>query len=313
VWLVRDGKTSRRFSYELDVKPLIDWEKIELNAWIKELLPSIGKTRKTQNEMLVGLEGQATFREITVDESVQFDALYLTRRLSETIENAFAAFSIASRVIASLSKTIDEKTLNADAGFIARELEKRLQTHRKDQEADAFEALLTSRKLELSVSDDPAVGFVMPEEDIVESGLQSAYTRTLYEDVDPTSLNTLESKVARIVEQSPNVLWWARNRVGHGWYAIQGWQRGKIRPDFVIARKNENEELEFVYVVESKGEQLLGNADTQYKEAVFNRMNALRGKVVQNRTRLMTMKLNESFDFELIPQGEEEMRLRAKL
>ncbi|MCR4314301.1 MAG: DEAD/DEAH box helicase family protein, partial [Candidatus Uhrbacteria bacterium] len=30
VWLVRDGKTSRRFSYELDIKPLVDWDKIEL-------------------------------------------------------------------------------------------------------------------------------------------------------------------------------------------------------------------------------------------------------------------------------------------
>lgn len=313
VWLMKDGKTSRRFSYELDIKSRIDWDNIELSTWIKELLPSIGKTRKTQNEMLVGLEGWATFHEVTVDESVQFDALYLTRRLSETVENAFVAFSIAERAIASLSKTIDEQTLNTDAGFIARELEKRLQAHRKEQEASAFEALLKSGKLELSVSDDPALGFAMPEEDIVENGLQSAYTRTLYEDVDPTSLNALESKVASIVEQSSNVMWWARNRAGRGWYAIQGWQRGKIRPDFIIARKNEKEDLEFVYVVESKGEQLLGNADTQYKEAVFKRMNSLRGKVDQNRTRLMTMKLNDHFDFELIPQGEEEIRLRTKL
>jgi hypothetical protein len=42
-------------------------------------------------------------------------------------------------------------------------------------------------------------------------------------------------------------------------------------------------------------------------------MNSLRGKLVQHRTKLMTMKLNERFDFELIPQGEEELKLRARL
>jgi type III restriction enzyme len=313
VWLVKDGKTYRRFTYENDIKPRISWDALKLNDWIKETSPLIGRSKKTQQEMLIGLEGQQSLREIAVDESVEFDELYLTRRLSETIENAFVAFGIAKKVILALAKAIDRVTLNTDAGFIAHELEKVLQAHRKEQEAKAFEALLASGTLMLSVSDDPALGFEMPEEDIVENDLQSAYARTLYEDVDPTSLNSLESKVAKLVESSPNVLWWARNRVGAGWYAIQGWQRGKIRPDFIIARKSEKDALEFVYVVESKGEQLLGNADTQYKTAVFTRMNSLRGKLVQHRTKLMTMKLNERFDFELIPQGEEELKLRARL
>jgi type III restriction enzyme len=313
VWLIKDGKTYRRFTYENNIKPRITWDTLKLVDWLKQIEPLIGKSKKTQNEVMMGIEGIATLRTIAVEESVEFDELYLTRRLSETIENAFIAFHIAKKVITSLAKTIDKATLNADAGFIARELEKVLQAHRKDQEAKAFEELLTSGELTLSVSDDPELGFAMPEEDIVENGLQSSYARTLYEDVDPLSLNSLESKVAKLVEASPNVLWWARNRVGYGWYAIQGWQRGKIRPDFIIARKGEKDELEFVYVVESKGEQLLGNADTQYKTAVFARMNSLRGKVVQNRTKLMTMKLNDRFDFELVPQNEEEARLRAKL
>jgi hypothetical protein len=42
-------------------------------------------------------------------------------------------------------------------------------------------------------------------------------------------------------------------------------------------------------------------------------MNGMRGKVAQVRTRLTTLKLNDRFDFELLPQGDEERRLRGKL
>jgi type III restriction enzyme len=313
VWLVKNGKQTRRFSYDTDIKPSIDWDAAEIETWLKELLPTIGKSKKTQLEMIVGLEGQKQARETTVNESVRFDTLYLTRRLSETVENAFVAYDIAKQVFAILSKEAEQDVLDSDAGYIARELEKHLRAHQKTQEEIAFAALLKNGKMELAISDDPAIGYTMPDTDIIESSLGSSYSLTLYEDVDPSSLNTLESGVARYIEQSHNVLWWTRNKVGHGWYAIQGWQRGKIRPDFIIARKNERNELEFVYVVESKGEQLMGNADTEYKDAVFNRINGMNGKIAQVRTRLTTMKLNDRFDFELIPQGEEERRLRNKL
>ena len=313
VWLVKNGKPTRRFSYDADIKPNIDWDETEIEKWLKGLLPTIGKSKKTQLEMIVGLEGQKQARETTINESVRFDTLYLTRRLSETVENAFVAYSIAKQVFTILAKTAEQDVLDSDAGYIARELEKHLRAHQKTQEEITFASLLKSGKMELAVSDDPAIGYTMPDTDMIESSLGSSYSLTLYEDVDPSSLNTLESGVARYIEQSHNVIWWTRNKVGHGWYAIQGWQRGKIRPDFIIARKNESNELEFVYVVESKGEQLMGNADTEYKEAVFNRINGMKGKIAQVRTRLTTMKLNDRFDFELIPQGEEERRLRAKL
>lgn len=313
VWLVKEKKGTRRFSYDIDIRPYIDWDSVKLDAWLKELAPTIGKSKPTQVEVIVDLEGRTQTRETALDQSVSFDTLYLTRRLSDTVENAFIAHQIAKKIVSALVKTIAKNALDRDAGYIAREIEKRLQGYRKAQEQGIFELLLKSGKLELAVSDDPILGFEMPRTDIVENSIRSSYTSTLYEDIDPSSLNTLESDVARIVEQSPNVLWWARNKVGRGWYAVQGWQKGKVRPDFIVARKNKKDELEFVYVVESKGEQLVGNADTEYKDALFKRLNAMQGNVKQIRARLTTLKLNDHFDFELIPQGEEEMRLRAKL
>ncbi len=314
VWLIREGKTLRRFSYDADIRPRINWEVAKIASFAVGLLPMIGKTGTTHLELLVGLDTETRTKEAVINESARFDTLYLARRITETVENAFIGMELAKKAVAVFSKAkIEQKILDRDAGFIARELEKELLKYRKDQEQAAFEKLLASKNLQLAVSDDPSIGYAMPEYDVVDNSINSSYLLTLYDDVDPSSLNTLESNVARYIEQSNNVLWWARNRTGRGWYAIQGWRHNKVRPDFIIACKNESDELEFVYIVESKGEQLMGNEDTKYKDTLFHRMNDMKGEVEKISTRLTTLKLNDRFDFELIPQGEEQRRLREKL
>ena len=256
---------------------------------------------------------RATERRIEANVSVRFDSLYLIRRLYETIENAFIAHEIAGHIFARLEKEFDAETLDRDAGYIAREIEKRLIKHKREQERTAFEELVNKKTLLLIVSDDDKIGFSMPKKDVVSKSTWHTYQLNLYEDVDVSTLNSLERDVVQYIEDSPNVIWWARNKAEKSWYAIQGWQKNKIRPDFVIASKNKDGALEFLYVVESKGEQLTGNPDTQYKIDVFDTMNKMQGDVEQVKVRMTTMKLNDRFEFELVPQGEEERRIREKL
>lgn len=312
VWVIGTDKYYRRFSYDIDIKPMIDWASANLNAWLKEIEPTIGTQRHIQTEVILGIEGQAVERQLEASASMKFDALYLTRRLSETIENAFVANDIASAIFKNLNDKFDADILDQDAGYIAREIEKKLLNLKRDQEQEIFEKLIKSEVLSLIVSDDERIGFEMPQKDMVANSIRSTYRSSLYEDVEVASLNSLEREVVRIIEDSPNVLWWARNKAEKGWYAIQGWQRNKVRPDFVIAHKGSENDLELVYVVESKGEQLTGNPDTEYKAGVFEKMNKTKD-IEQVKVRTMTVKLNDRFEFELIPQGQEELRLRGML
>jgi len=48
-------------------------------------------------------------------------------------------------------------------------------------------------------------------------------------------------------------------------YALQGWQRNKIYPDFIACVKDDR-----VLVLETKGLQLKGNDDTEYKQKLFD-------------------------------------------
>jgi type III restriction enzyme len=314
VWLIKDGpRKYRKFSYDIDIKPKISWDVSKLlNKWLEDLMPTIGERRENPLEIVIDLEGKGVARQTESLASLKFDTLYLTRRISETIDNAFISHSIAAIAADTLGKKFSPELLDQNAGYVARELERHLLEHKRKQEQGIFEDLVKSNTLILVVSDDDVIGFEMPQKDIVANTVQAAFSFNLYEDVEIASMNTLEHTVAKIIEQSPNVIWWARNKTQKGWYSIQGWQRNKIRPDFVIARKNEKDELEFVYVIESKGEQLAGNDDTQYKDAVLNRMTAMKGSIEQIKVRATTVKFNDQFEFELVPQGDEERRIRTK-
>jgi type III restriction enzyme len=313
VWLIKEGSVYRQYSYTIDIKPNINWESFDSKKALGELVESVGRQKTTVTEVSVDLDGKSNAREVDATFSIRFDEMYLTRRLSETIDNVFVAHSIAKKICGVLAKKFSAEVLDKDAGYVARELEKHLANFKSEEERKVFEKLVSDGKLILAVSADKSLGFEMPVSDVVFNSHPSMYSKGLYEDVDISSLNSLEADVVRVIEGSPNVLWWSRNKTERGWYAVQGWKKGKIRPDFIIARKNDKDALEFVYVVESKGEQLMGNEDTQYKSSVFDAINAMKGKVVTVNRTVATVRLNDKFEFELVPQKEEERRLRSKL
>ncbi|MEK9137450.1 MAG: restriction endonuclease subunit R, partial [Bacteroidota bacterium] len=123
-----------------------------------------------------------------------------------------------------------------------------------------------------------------------------------------SSLNSLETKVAGILDQQERLVWWFRNKVSRGWYSIQGWRQNKIHPDFVAAKKKENGALELVYVLKSKGEHLLGNADTEYKNKVMQEMSKTKAQTYQME--LAFGKVNERVAFYVVEQGKEDVSIR---
>jgi type III restriction enzyme len=92
---------------------------------------------------------------------------------------------------------------------------------------------------------------------------------------------------------------------------LDGWKKGKIRPDFIVAKKGKGDSLELVYVIESKGEHLMNNPDTEYKSKVFEKVN--NEKVEDLGVNLIKFKMNKHFQFELVGQGEEERRIATLL
>jgi len=91
--------------------------------------------------------------------------------------------------------------------------------------------------------------------------------RSLYDYAD-NNLNEYERSVALFLDQDPQVLWWYRNLVGKENFAIQGFRRQRIYPDFVVQEAEEAKPVARVLVLDSKGKHLKGNEDTKYKRQV---------------------------------------------
>lgn len=95
----------------------------------------------------------------------------------------------------------------------------------------------------------------------------SPIMRNLF-DFQPDEDNAYEKEVALFLDQSDEVLWWKRNVVAREEFSIQGYRRNLIYPDYIVQLVwNEKTQPRFL-IVESKGAQLKGNADTVYKKDV---------------------------------------------
>ena len=87
----------------------------------------------------------------------------------------------------------------------------------------------------------------------------------------------------------------------------------KITPAFVAAKKKGKDEFEIHYIIESKGEHLSGNPDTQYKKSVLELMTKQQKekKIYAFQEKLPFGLISEAAEFYLIEQGKEADTLKT--
>ena len=94
-------------------------------------------------------------------------------------------------------------------------------------------------------------------------------------------------------------------------YAIQGWKKHKIYPDFIFTTNQsvDKNKVKDVYVIETKGIHLKEFKDTSYKRSVFNICNQEAKKSSFNE---LGMKLKEiPMKFQVIDEDEWQNRLNS--
>ncbi len=320
VWvMINKGQNKRRFSYELDIKPFINYDLFSISSdFVKSLQSSFSEETKERRSIVVTLDSQSKVQskyEITgVNETKEINIDYLTRRYTELTENPFYARKLAISHIAELTKLIGIEALEDNFGYTSAILYNHLLDFKLKSEESLFLQYIQDKKIVLAVSDDTSLGFKVPDVDTIVVGrIPNPYKYYLFEDVDLTSMNSLEQKVGDLLDKQEKILWWYRNKVSKNWYSIQGWHEHKIRPDFVAAKKNDDGKLELVYILESKGEHLLGNADTTYKKKVLDIMTEQkRIKKIQHyeQMELPFGQVNDNVEFYLVEQGQEETEIK---
>ncbi|OGM77526.1 hypothetical protein A2188_02350 [Candidatus Woesebacteria bacterium RIFOXYA1_FULL_43_9] len=309
VWVIKEKKSYRRFSYEIDIKSKIDWQKFDYNQWLKEDILPVLSRKNDAYEILVNLEG-SELRDLNEENIDILETSYLARRITDVVENAFVAFDLAKGIVKILEQVKNKKKLWSNSGFIIQEIVKRLSKEKDQQERGLFDSLIKDKKLLLAVSPDETIGYSVPKENEVYPEGFEMFSNNLFEKSDKLSMNSLELKVADLIDRNDNVIWWVRNEAENkNWYAVNGWKKGKIRPDFIVAKKGKDNSLELVYLIESKGEHLIDNPDTKYKAGVFSKINS--EKIESIGIKSIRFKINKEFRFELVGENEEEVKINS--
>ncbi len=320
VWLmIRENEAKRRFNYDFDIRPLIDFTTFALPQDVVERIKaSLSDENKERKAFAVTIDDKSKAQYQSEDVQANSESLispgYITRRFTEEIDNTFLARQVAIKWLAAIEAEIGKEKVAEHFSYIVSIFTASIKAERIKQEESIFLSHLENGHLVLAVSDEKTIGFKVPDTDtITVTSMPNTYTKNLYTDVEVATMNTLEHSIAGILENQQKLVWWFRNRVAKNFYSIQGWHENKIRPDFIVARKKEDDKIELVYILEAKGEHLANNPDTEYKKKILDKMTEMKkaGKLKAYQTELHFESLNDVIEAYLIEENKEAEQLKT--
>ncbi len=323
VWLfVSDEKNKRRFSYHLDIKSNLDFNKFKItDTEMQEIKNSLSKESSERRGYAINLDKTSKTTHTEELEEVfirdELNISYFTRRINELVDNPFMSRLLANNITAQLKKLISKNELNEHFSFIVSRICSLIEIFIATEEQNIFKKYLLDQKLILAVSDDKNLGYKIPEsQEIIDNSTGFKYKYYLFEDVELVTMNSLEKKVGDILEKQEKILWWFRNKFHKENYSIQGWKENAVWPDFVAAKKKDDGNIDLIYIIESKGEHLIGNPGTLYKNSlleIMTRQKQSNGITKYQQLKLPFGEIHDNFEFYLIEQDQEESKLRHLL
>lgn len=210
-------------------------------------------------------------------------SLWMTRQISDLVPSSWQAARIVRDCAASLEATgMDETAVFAQRRSLMTQLRESVADQIEQQAEQVFVGKLKAGdiRFDLEASEPNYMmqeEFTLPvsaDDHTLEKGFKPVQ-KSLFEPVFEGQFDTdLEKDFAFYVDQHEAIQWWHRIAVRQQReYYLRGWNRDRIWPDFVAMSSNGDGKPRLL-VVETKGEHLAGNADTEYKTKVFATLEA---------------------------------------
>jgi type III restriction enzyme len=267
----------RELDAETDLFPLINWSAFGVAA-LADRLPIDARPPDSQFLRLrAGDHGIETDTAAVLAREAAFDGAYAVRSIADFVPNVFCAWGIVDGLIGGLrERGWSDELIGRLSGFIIGELRTDLAAERDRQAALLFAAGLDAGTIHFGLhgGDDD---WIAPAELWTTLPLDSPklsasnggdIERSLFFPVYAAELNDAERTFAVYLDRDDAVRWWHRNSATPKSYALRGWRRGNIYPDFLFAAL-QGGGRDRIVVIETKGEQLAGNPDTEYKRALL--------------------------------------------
>lgn len=315
---INDRGKWRKVSYEMDILSEIDWDSIKLDEVI-----SMSLTKRTIRDDEYVAQLSDDVREVIKEKRVAqketggvvVDSTFMAQQLVDVIPNPWVAYHFAEIILSKMIARHKEALVSENFSFIIEEA-KRIIAEQRDELAKKYFGEMLTKGIIRFVVVSKDLGFKLPKKISVPANTEylrrpdgSPMQMSLFEFVAKDAFTEgLEKPVAYFLDDQNRMFFWYRNEVKHD-YGIQAWKRGRIFPDFIftVTDKKKKDKVNKVYIVETKGDQLVGNLDTKYKESVFDMCNRYAKKIPAD-TLGMVMKDRE-IEYEVIYGLEWERKL----
>ena len=311
----------REFDAESDLFPLIDWDRCDLDGLAARLPKDArGADSQTMRLRTGDVSGIVTDSAAPIASETGFDAAYAVRMLGDIVPNGFAAWALVDRLLARLrGHGWTDSDIGRLATFLIDELRKELTAERERQAPALFDEGLSSGSIQFALRGDehdwqmpPEIWTTQAEDSAQLTGSNGGpLERSLFLPIYAGDLNDAERKFAVYLDRDAAVRWWHRNGTIRGSYGVRGWRRGNVYPDFLFAALKDESGRDRIVVIETKGEQLEGNRDTEYKRALLGTLGGAFRSGSQSATGLALSRAPFDFDAAVVLFDEIDARLPA--
>lgn len=280
-----EAGTVRALDYEQDILFALDWSGIDpapLVAKIPENFTSAERQMRRIHLVYSGAERIVADVTDATGERLAFDPAYAVRMVSDLVPNAWIARALVGGLLDGLRRRgFAEEVLGKLHGLLIEELRKWLTAERDRMAETLFRQKVTAGRIQFRLRADrhnwhmpkDSVTYEPKGADQLPGADGEPLHRSLFAPIYKNDLNEQEREVAVYLDAEKSLVWWHRNVARHQ-YVVQGWRRERIYPDFVFAVRpgNQYHKGNRLVVMETKGDQLQGNRDTEYKRAVLQLM-----------------------------------------
>ena len=215
-------------------------------------------------------------QELYIDKTARI--AWYARRISDVMPNPFQAARVAGEMVQRMRDAgDDDDAIYGQRSALADQLREYVVQTLDKQAEQVFRAKLSNGEIrfDLETSDHNHLLAKSYEIPITDTDVQlqrygQSVQMSLFEPMFDRHFNELERRFAFYLDEQKALRWWHRVAVRQrGDYYIQGWRRNRVWPDFV-AMAGETDGKPHILVFETKGEQLRGINDTNYKEKLFD-------------------------------------------
>lgn len=283
-----EGEAFRELDYERDILPGVDWESLrfrDAETWTPDEARKIEKTRAKvdmngERDFFAGMEER---QELETPERLDF--AFLVRLMLDVVPNPFQGARILGDTLAILERRgYPEKALYATRLALIHEMKNDLRKQVHESAEQYFRERLAAGEISFRLfsAGDAKLNWELAQEfelELDEGDTELArkdglpLEKSLFEKIYEGDFNTLEKNVAWHVDAAQTVHWWHRIAARQD-YGIQGWQRHRVYPDFLVCLHSKEPGRVRFSLLETKGEHLSGSLDTEYKRRLFDLLTA---------------------------------------